>query len=72
MNPVGAYQKRLGEENRERIAGILRDFLGIRNREISKLTGLDEMTVGRHVKAIKAEWIPTYEAKLEWIKRHGY
>ena len=42
--------------NRLRIRKFLREHLGATNRDVAKALGLSEMAVGRHVRALRAEW----------------
>lgn len=52
MNPGGI----IGAANRERVRNFLATHIGATNRECAKALGLGEMAVGRHVKALRAEW----------------
>lgn len=46
----------LGDLNRRRVRAWLRQHLGGTQRECAEALGLSVMAVGRHVKAIRAEW----------------
>lgn len=43
-------------ENRARVRDFLRRYIGATNRECADALGLSELAVGRHVRAIRAEW----------------
>jgi DNA-binding NarL/FixJ family response regulator len=45
-----------GAQNRRQIRLFLAAYLGATNRDIARALGLSEMCVGRHVRALRAEW----------------
>lgn len=53
---ISEAQKAKGEANRERVREWFRLHLCGTSRECAASVGLSEMAVGRHVKAIRAEW----------------
>lgn len=53
----GAYGKAVGDENQALVLAALRLYPGIKNTEISQLTGIGVCTVGKHVNRIRAEWL---------------
>lgn len=46
----------VGRQNRTRVREWLTAHLGGSNRECAKALGLSEVAVGRHVRALRAEW----------------
>lgn len=52
MNPGSI----IGAANRERVRNFLATHIGATNRECAEALGLGVMAVGRHVKALRAEW----------------
>lgn len=53
----------IGAANRQSVLDFLTAFPGITNREISKALELSEMAVGRHVAAIRAAWLKTFDPR---------
>ena len=50
-------QTRLGHENREAVRWFFSQHLGCTHRECGKALGISAEAVGRHVKAIRKEWV---------------
>lgn len=46
-----------GHRNREAVRSMMQKRLGITQRELAEATGLSPMVIGRHVSAIRAEWM---------------
>lgn len=53
---IAEAQRAKGDANRERVRKWFREHLCGTNRECAAAVGLTEYAVGRHVKAIRAEW----------------
>lgn len=47
----------IGAENRERVRGFMAKHIGATNRECAASLQLGVMAVGRHVTALRAEWL---------------
>lgn len=60
-------QKAKGTANRERVRAWFSAHLCGTNRECAEAVGLTEFAVGRHVKAIRAEWKQSKENDHERI-----
>ena len=62
---IAEANKAKGDANRERIRVWFRDHLCGTSRECAKALGMNECVVGRHVKAIRAEWLSDEVAAVE-------
>ena len=54
---TGAHNAMIGTANRERVRKYMIEHLGATNRECGAAIGLSEMKVGKHIKAIREEWL---------------
>ena len=52
-----------GEANRDLIRRLLKEYPGIRNRQIIAMTGLADSTVSTHIRAIRDEWAAEGDAE---------
>lgn len=55
-NPAAAYNSAIGDRNRERVRHYFATHLCATRIECATSLGLNSCVVGRHVKAIRAEW----------------
>ena len=53
---ISEINKDKGAANRELVRSMMIDCLGITNIEMAKLSGLRHETIGKHKRAIIAEW----------------
>ena len=64
-DPSGCYFPRewrspgakIGHENREAVRAYFADHIGCTQLECAKALGLGVMAVGRHIKALRSEWL---------------
>lgn len=55
--PVSMHQKLVGIKNRERIRHWFTTHVGSTNVECAQALSLNVCVVGRHIKAIRKEWL---------------
>lgn len=53
---ISEINKDIGAANRELVRSMMTDCLGITNIEMAKLSGMRHETIGKHKRAIVAEW----------------
>ena len=63
MAGTGEYGKAIGDKNRERVREFMTTHIGATNRECGKKLRLNETAVGRHIKAIRLEWLAKRKKK---------
>lgn len=54
---------KIGHNNREAVRTWFLSHVGCSARECAKAIGLSEVAVGRHLKTLRAEWLPKAKAK---------
>lgn len=58
MNDYQEAQKAIGNANKELVRSMMIDCPGITNLEMAELSGIRHETIGKHKRAIRAEWLP--------------